>query len=183
MKVRTKLLGGFFIVVAIGGFLGALGLYIDKKLVDLSRETLFLAETRTSISSILNTHYVWRHNLSQAVYTDAAFTGSIDPRTCALGSWLNSGEARGLDDPEFISLLREIMEPHNIIHEKAGEIVNHLANGEIDETLAIFQEMVLPNTQQVIDILGSMQERYGVLLNEKINEIYDTGIKYFNASS
>ncbi|MCL2128554.1 MAG: HAMP domain-containing protein, partial [Treponema sp.] len=178
MKIRAKLSVGFFIVVAIGLFLGALGLYIDRKLVSLSEDTLFLADTRTSISSILNAHYVWRHNLSETVYTNAPFTGSIDPETCALGSWLKSDDAKKLTDPEFTSLLSQIIGPHETIHEKAGEIVSHLANGETDEAVKIFKEVVLPNTLNVINILGKMQDRYGALLEGKINEIHSTGVVF-----
>ncbi|GBU29237.1 hypothetical protein R84B8_02801 [Treponema sp. R8-4-B8] len=56
MKIRTKLFGGFAIVVAIGIFLGAAGLYSNKKLTSSSDVILNLADTRTSISSILSSH-------------------------------------------------------------------------------------------------------------------------------
>jgi len=68
MKIRRKLLVGFSIVVAIGMFLGALGLYIDTRLTSLSEDVLDLANTRSSISSILSSHYVWRHGLSETVF-------------------------------------------------------------------------------------------------------------------
>ena len=56
MKIRRKLLVGFSIVVGIGMFLGVLGLYIDTRLTSLSEEVLDLADTRSSISSILSSH-------------------------------------------------------------------------------------------------------------------------------
>ena len=180
MKIRAKLFSGFFIVVAIGIFLGALGLYTDTSLTSLSEDVLNIAETRTSISSILSSHYVWRQGLSETVYSEAAFTGSLDSTTCSLGRWVNSDEAKGMTDQEVVSLLAQIIEPHSFIHAKAGEIINHLNNGRTDEAIGIFRADVLPKTLEVINGLEKMQERYGVLLNDKIDEIYQIGTTFKN---
>ncbi|MDR1838297.1 MAG: methyl-accepting chemotaxis protein [Treponema sp.] len=180
MKIRRKLLVGFSIVVAIGMFLGALGLYIDTRLTSMSEEVLDLANTRTSISSILSSHYVWRHGLSETVYSGAAFTGSLDSTTCSLGRWVNSDEAKGMTDPEVVSLLNQIIEPHRFIHNKAGEIIDDLKNGETSDAITIFRVDVLPKTLEVITGLEKMQEQYGVLLNGKIDEIYQIGSMFKN---
>jgi methyl-accepting chemotaxis protein len=178
VKIRTRLFGGFFIVVGIGIFLGAVGLYVDRRLTFLSEDVLNLAETRTSISSILSSHYVWRHGLSETVYSEAAFAGSLDPKTCSLGRWLNSDEAKGMTDSEVVTMLNQIIEPHNFIHGKAAEVIDHLKNGEIAEAVRIFRVEVLPKTLEVITGLEKMQERYGVLLNNKIDEIYQIGSSF-----
>jgi len=180
MKIRRKLLVGFSIVVAIGMFLGMIGLYIDTRLTSLSEDVLDLADTRTSISSILSSHYVWRHGLSETVYSEAAFAGSLDSTTCSLGKWVNSDEAKAMTDPEVVSMLNQIIEPHRFIHDKAGEIVNHLKNGETAEAVRKFRVDVLPKTLEVITGLEKMQERYGILLNDKIDEIYEVGTKFKN---
>ncbi|MCL1992245.1 MAG: methyl-accepting chemotaxis protein [Spirochaetes bacterium] len=174
MKIRTKLLGGFAIVVVIVVFLGFLGMHINRTFDTLSIETVHLSETRTSISSILNTHYIWRHGLLQAVYACQPFTGSLDPRTCSLGAWLAGPEAQALDDPIFLSLLNDIHPPHDLIHWEAEVIVNLLADGEQEEAERVLQELVLPHTLQVIDILVRMQDRYGELLYNKMEETQQT---------
>ena len=178
MKIRRKLLVGFSIVVGIGMFLGALGLYIDTRLTSLSEEVLGLANTRSSISSILSSHYVWRHGLSETVYSGAAFAGSLDSTTCSLGKWVNSDEAKGMTDPEVVAMLNQIIEPHRFIHAKAGEIVDHLRRGETDQAVTKFRVDVLPKTLEVITGLEKMQEEYGVLLSEKIDEIYRIGTMF-----
>jgi methyl-accepting chemotaxis protein len=178
MKIRVKLFGGFFIVVAIGVLLGALGLYSNKKLTASSEDILQLAETRTSISSILSSHYVWRHGMSETVYSEAAFTGSLDSTACSLGKWLNSDEAKKVIDPEVVSMINQIVEPHRFIHNKAGEIINDLKNEEKYETVNKFRVEVLPKTLEVISGLEKMQERYGVLLNDKINEVHQIGLMF-----
>jgi len=175
MKIRRKLLVGFSIVVGIGMFLGVLGLYIDTRLTSLSEEVLDLADTRSSISSILSSHYVWRHGLSETVYSGVAFAGSLDSTTCSLGKWVNSDEAKAITDPEVVAMLNQIIEPHRFIHAKAGEIVDHLKRGETDQAVTKFRVDVLPKTLEVITGLEKMQEQYGVLLNAKIDEIYQIG--------
>ena len=175
MKIRTKLFGGFLIVVGIGVLLGILGLNNDRKLVSLSQEILYLAEIRSTFSSVLSAHYVWRHGLTEAVYAGIPFTGSLDGSTCSLGQWLRSDAARNLADPEVAEMLRHINEPHDFIHATAKVIIDHLQNGETEEAERIFRGEVLPRTQQVISDLETIQDRYGVLLNDKINQIYEIG--------
>ena len=178
MKIRVTLFGSFLIVATMGIFLGLLGLYSNSKLVSLSEDVLDLAETRTSISSILNSHYIWRHGLSETVYSGAAFTGSLDSTACSLGKWLDSDQVKELTDPEVISRLNSIVEPHHFIHSMAGEIINNLNNGETDEAVNKFREQVLPKTLEVISGLEVMQDRYSGILNDKISDIYDTGTIY-----
>jgi methyl-accepting chemotaxis protein len=176
MKIRVKLFGGFFIVVAIGTFLGALGFYSNRKLTSLSEEILHLEEIRIKITSILNSHYIWRQGLSETVYTGRAFTGSLDSSACSLGSYLNSEDVRKLNDPEAVSMLNQVVEPHRFIHSKAGEIINHLKNGETDEAIKKFNEEVLPKTLEVISGLEKIEERYGSLISGNVSEINRIGL-------
>jgi methyl-accepting chemotaxis protein len=178
MKVRTKLFGGFVIAAAIGVFLGVMGLYSNQKLTVSSEVTLGLSETRSRISSILGSHYNWRHGLSETVHGGAEFTGSLDSTACSLGTWLKSDEIKAVTDPEVLLLLKQIVEPHNFIHGKAGEIINLIKNGETDKSRKMFREEVLPETQKVISSLDKMNNRYGVLLDEKNREIYNLGMTF-----
>ena len=178
MKIRTKIFGGFIIVVAIGIFLGAVGFYSNKKLTSSSEEMLHLSETRSIITSILSSHYSWRQSLSEAAYSGTTFTGSLDSATCSLGIWLKSDEIKKVTDPEEVSLLHLIIEPHDLIHARAGEIVTHLDNGEKDEAVKKFREEVLPTAREVISDLEKMNDRYDVLLREKTHEIYNLGLMF-----
>ena len=175
MKIRTKLLGGFFIIVVIGVFLGVLGYYSNVKLTSASGDILNLSETSTSISTVLNSHFVWRNGLLQTVYTGVPFTGSLDSTTCSLGRWINSDEVKNITDPEVLSLLNQIIEPHRFIHAKAGEIIDHVKNEEFAEALEKLNGEVLPRTENVISGLEKMQGRYIVLVNDEIKGEYQTG--------
>ena len=126
MKIRIKLFGSFSIIVVIGVLLGAVGYYSNTKLTSSSQAILRLSEVRMSITEILNSHFLWREKLLDTVYTGAAFTGALDSNACTLGKYLNGDEVKKMTDPEAVLLLNQIVEPHRIIHSKAGEIVNHL---------------------------------------------------------
>ena len=163
------------IVAAIGALLGGIGLYGDYSLTLASEDMLELSKTSSSISSILNSHYTWRHGLSEAVYAGMPFTGSLDSTACSLGTWLRSDEAREVEDPEVVALIGQIIEPHNFIHDGARRILSHFDNGEFDEGTRIFREEVLPRTQEVISGLQRMNDRYGILLSDKAHETYNLG--------
>ena len=175
MKIRRKLLCGFIIIAAIGAFLGIIGLYCNKKLTASTEYLLGISETESNISAILNSHYDWRHGLTQAVYSGSEFTGSLDSASCSLGNWLKDKTINAVTDPELISLLGSIIEPHDFIHAKARDIIGHLNNGEAAEATMIFRKEVLPRTQEVISSLLKMNEEYSVLLHGKTKETYNFG--------
>ena len=180
MKIRSKLFSGFSVVVIIGVFLGAMGLYSISQLVFTSEDLLDRSEARTGITTALTGHYVWRHGLTETVYTGAPFTGSLDYNTCAFGNWLSSEYSQSLTDPEIIAMRDEIIEPHRFIHTEAGIILAHIENGRTDEALRIFRDEVLPATQTVINGLGNMNNYYGGVLDEIIVDIQTIGNVFQN---
>ena len=178
MKIRIKLISGFTVIALIGVFLGIIGLYSNQKITDATEVLLDLSKRSESISSILNTHYNWRHALSETVYSGAEFTGSLDPTACALGVWLKGDEVKLINDEEIITMLHNIIAPHDHIHIEAREILNYFKNERPDDAVMHFRENVLPKTQEVIGDLNKINDRYGVLLGERTQEIYDLGMMF-----
>jgi methyl-accepting chemotaxis protein len=170
MKIRTKLFGGFFIVVVIGIILGVVGYYSNIELSSSADYIHNLSDVRMSITTILNSHFVWRQGLTDTVYTGAKFTGSLDSTACSLGKYLSGEEVKKLADPEAVELLNNVIEPHRFIHSKAGEISNHIDKGESDAAVKKLKDEVFPKTLEVISNLEKIQTRYGDLLNDVIVE-------------
>jgi methyl-accepting chemotaxis protein len=152
MKIRAKLFGGFFIVIAIGITLGVVGYYSIRQITSTSADIRRRTGIKSNVSSILGSHYVWRHGLTEKVYAGTAFTGSLDSTACSLGKWLN-GDVKEVRDPEVLEYIKQIVEPHRVIHSKAGDIIRHFDNAETDAAVKIFKEEVLPTTQDVISLL------------------------------
>ena len=170
MKIRIKLFGGFFIVVAIGVLLGMVGYYSNTKITSSSEHVLRVSEVRGTITSILNSHFIWRQGLTDTVYTEAVFTGSLDFTTCSLGKYLNSPDVKKMTDPVAVSLLSQVVEPHRLIHAKAGEIINLMKNGDSGEASRMLKEDIYPKTLEVISGLEKIQTRYDEMTNDIIKD-------------
>ena len=178
MKIRTKLFSSFFIVVAIGMFLGVMGLNNNRRLFYLSEKTIEMGETRAHISAALNAHFIWRHDLSEAVYSGVRFTGGLDGTQCGFGLWLYSTAFYEVTDPEAVSLLNQIDEPHLFIHSRAGDIVNHINNGEMDEAIRIFREDIITTMDFLITQFTRLDGRYGELIDDTMSEIHYNSLQF-----
>ena len=110
-NIQAKLVGGFSIIALIGAFLGITGLYNNNKLTNSAEDIIHVTEIEANVSSILSSHYNWRHNLTESVYSEKPFTGSLDPNTCSLGKWLLSDEVKKITNPDLAALLQEIIPP------------------------------------------------------------------------
>ena len=163
MKVGTKILAGFIAVAIVGLLIGAVGVISTQRLAKQSTDLQKLLQESSSVRNVLNAHYVWRHGLTMAVMTEGDFSGSLDPNTCALGQWLNSEEAKNIQDPDILSLLDKIKEPHAYIHNEASAVLNHLSQGDQNAAQEELVNNILPVTQEVIDTLYEIQGIYGTL--------------------
>jgi len=178
MKIRTKLFGGFFIIVAIGVFLGIVGYFSNMKLTSSSADILRLSKVRMNITSILNAHFIWIQGLSNTVYAGVPFTGSLDAASCSLGKYLLSEEREEVVDKEAVLLLNNVVEPHNFIHNKARGIIEYLNNDKKDKAVKNLVMDIYPKTIEVINDLEQIETRYGDMLNEIIIENTDLGIMF-----
>lgn len=164
--VRTRILTGFIIVLAIGMVLGAAGIISINVLRSMSNQQDEMQIASDRISQVLIAHYNWRQTLTEAVLNESDFTGSLDPTTCALGSFLNSAEAQSIKDTEALNLLEQVKTPHAYIHTEAAKIQEFISAKNIDEAIRYFNEYVSPTTAEVIAGLTAIDQRYGVLLDE-----------------
>lgn len=116
-------------------------------------------------------HYKWIANLSNALYADKEFTGSIDPTTCVLGQWLY-GEA-GTDDAEILALRSEIEPLHKALHESATLVLD-LHKSDPAEAQKYFQETIQANLATLVSKIDSIIERSGVLNEESAKVMAQT---------
>jgi len=175
MSIRIKNLIGFAVIAVFGASLGQIGLTSVRTLLDMTNELYKIEKTSAGVSGVLNRHYVWRQGLTEAVLADSEFKGSLDPNACALGQWLKSEAAKNISDPEVLSLLQRIQDPHAYIHNEAKNTLEHIQAGKGDEAIKHLKEAVLPKTQEVIALLNRMEERFAALADEKTSEMVKAG--------
>ena len=99
-----------------------------------------LQHDTASFSNILNAHYSWRNGLTETAMSGKTFAGSLNPETCALGSWLRSEDAKSVKDPEILALLKKIDAPHDFIHHNAA--VEAARAGQYGKGFAVVAEEV-----------------------------------------
>ena len=159
----------------IGTIIGIVGLISAQMLTRLSEELHETDIESAGITSVLNAHYNWRQNLTEAVLTGSDFTGSLDPETCALGKWTNSEEAKNISDPEIRAMFDKLKAPHEFIHNDAKTVVTYMQLGDIESARREVINVILPQTQEVITILSEMEDRYAEMTEGKSKEILQLG--------
>ena len=171
MNIRTKILGGFIIVVILGASLGIIGALSIQNITGMVADLHGMQDESNAFANILNAHYTWRNNLTETVMTGKEFSGSLDPRGCGLGLWLSSEEFAKITDPELKRLLDGIFTPHDAIHNGAGPLIDKLAAGDNVGAIEDFNHVILPNFNTVISTLNQVRTRYELLVGEKNDDI------------
>jgi methyl-accepting chemotaxis protein len=165
MSIRGKILGTTLFVTMLGMVLGVSGL-ISARLSAVKTSELRAYSARShEFTPILNAHYSWRNELTDAVLINGEFKGSLDPKTCALGKWLNSEAAKALTDARVIELLSRISDPHDFIHHEAGYVISYLNAGDKDNATSYLVDRILPRCDEVISSLLEINERYAELID------------------
>ena len=171
MTIRMKIILALVLMAVIGLLLGIVGLVTANNMTALSKDLHKLEIEGREASGILSAHYRWRHSLVEAVLTESEFTGQLDPNRCALGTWFVSDVAQNITDSEVLSKLEGITAPHSFIHTEARRVKESLDAGDIETAKNELVNTILPTTQQVIDTLTEISDRYETLVEEKSVEI------------
>ncbi|MDE7193222.1 MAG: CZB domain-containing protein, partial [Oscillospiraceae bacterium] len=132
---------------------------IDKTQTANTQTNALLAKARTAETA----HYKWSANLSNALYAETEFTGSMDPTTCALGQWLY-GEA-GTDDPEVLKLRSDLEALHKELHGSAAEVLEQYKSSPVDAQ-QYYQTTIQGNLTTLVGILDQVIERGETLRTE-----------------
>ncbi len=132
---------------------------IDKTQTTNTQTNSLLAKARTAETA----HYKWSANLSNALYADTEFTGSMDPTTCVLGQWLY-GEA-GTDDAEVLKLRGDLEAPHKELHGSASQVLEQYTSSPTDAQ-QYYQTTIQGNLTTLVGILDKVIERGETLRTE-----------------
>ncbi|MCL2020172.1 MAG: methyl-accepting chemotaxis protein [Oscillospiraceae bacterium] len=171
LKVSQKMTVGFASILLLAMLIGAVGIVSSSIFLSNIEKLHKFNGEHEGIIGITKAHYTWRHNLMMAIATGDEFKGSVDPATCALGSWLGGEVAKNIDDPETLKMLSDLKAPHDFIHYEAANVVKYLDEGNLEEAQRITFEEILPKTQEVLDLLSTSEDRYGYLIEELDAEI------------
>ena len=175
LSVRSKIAVGFMLIAAVGLALGITGILSVTTFTGATRNLLDTKHHSDQVGNVLQAHFIWRQGITEAVATGAEFKGSLDPNTCALGNWLNSPEAKSITDPEILSLLNSVLDPHAYIHTNAARVIDSLQAGNPEEAQHLLASDILPKTQDVISLLTQIDSCYATLMEEMTDGIIEQG--------
>jgi len=161
-------------ITIISAILGTMGLVSTRILHGISNELYELQNEQDHVLSVINAHYLWRQEITEAVLNGREFDGSLDPNTCAIGEWHNSDFIVNLKDPELLRALEKIREPHDFIHYKASDIIALIQERKTMDAITYLDDVIFPPLDDVILSLEDMEVRYAQLVMEKSEE--GTGI-------
>ena len=125
-------------------------------------------------------HYKWATNLSNALYSDMEFTGSMDPTACTLGQWLYGEPDTG---DEVIQSLRDQLEPlHRELHESASQALDLITTSSRASAQRFYQTTIFPNVSTLVEILDQVVER-GEEISAASSKEMDLTIKLMHITS
>ncbi|MDR0468978.1 MAG: methyl-accepting chemotaxis protein [Peptococcaceae bacterium] len=174
IKFKAKMLISFALVLTLTVILGVTSYYAVHTLTKMTEELSSLEKTNTSISKVLNAHYIWRQGITETGLSGKEFSGSLDPDACALGKWKDSEEAKSITDPQVRALIEQIDEPHRFIHTEAKKVIQSVQEGDI-KTATEHLNVILPKTQEVISGLMAIVDQYADLNEKKNDEVVKLG--------
>lgn len=128
-------------------------------------DNVLAASTLNQVQRAETAHYKWSANLSNALYSDAEFTGSMDHTACVLGQWLYSD--LDLEDAEIDSLRSQIEPLHKELHASAGTALELYADDK-GQAQQYYQETILPNLNTLVGLLEKVVERSETLSGEYV---------------
>ena len=137
----------------------------------LQNDNISAADTLKRVQSAETAHYKWSANLSNALYSDTEFTGSMDHTSCVLGKWLYSDLE--LEDAEIDSLRGRIEPLHKELHASAGTALELYANDK-GQAQQYYQETILPNLSTLVGLLEDVVERSKTLSDEYTSRLNRT---------
>lgn len=166
LKVSMKMLAGFGAVIIAILVLAIIGIVGLSQMNKGSDEQTFLDNASISAYNVASAHYDWLLGLSNAVFLGTEFTGSTDPETCSLGQWKKSDFVTSTDDTEILNKLKDLDEPHRLIHQKAIEIVNALKNGDKETAAQLYTNEVAPRVTETIKFLKEIASKYTTMAGD-----------------
>ncbi len=122
---------------------------------DTQKSSIEAAALLDTIEKAEVAHYKWSSGLSNALYAEKEFTGSIDPTTCVLGQWVY-GEI-DTDDEKVLALRDEIEPLHKELHESASYVLEMMKT-DSQGAQAYYQNTIQANLTTLVGMLDQVVE-------------------------
>ncbi|MBM7867481.1 hypothetical protein GTO89_13105 [Heliobacterium gestii] len=168
-NLRAKIIGGFALLfLFLAGLFGA-DTYLSYQVIVLQDQALDQQKEAQFMLELENAHLVWMTDLKESLLTGKSFTGTLDHTKCKLGSWyyeyMTTAEYQQMS-PEMKSALKELEEPHRLLHAYGGEAAALINSGKLAEAEKVYQQKLTPVTEKTYSLIRQ-------LMNDKLTRSAD----------
>lgn len=181
MKKSIKKIVSVRIAFALASILlfSFLTTYNILRIEHTQEEAVAVHETQMKAQKAEAAHYRWTINLSEALFSNAQFTGSTDHTSCVLGQWIY-GDA-GTEDREILEL-RSQMEPlHKELHQSAVTALEMLES-DPEGVYAYYNETIQGKLTTLVGLLNRVIE-LSYEINTDTEETLDSTIKIMHGTT
>ncbi len=166
LTIRKKLLGGFALVLILMIIIGFVSFNGTNEMEEANYQVRDTMDEVQDLTQLELDHVEWLGELSEAILMGESFEGELDYAECNFGEWyydlLESEEFDNLSSSMQDDLL-EIEEPHRLLHQSAGDIVEILENDDLtteerqEQALEIYQAESQVYIAEVASLLGDIR--------------------------
>ena len=160
LKLRTRIVGGLLCVFMLAVAMGIFGIYTITYVNRAQEEIYLMTELSDTAVQLVEAHHIWRYNLAWAFLYNRPFTGGLDPHTCIYGRWLEGPMPHMVDDPQVMTLIDAIFQPHYDLHVQGAAALRLREEGRMEEALDLLYRIVFPAGVESTERINALRNRY-----------------------
>ncbi|MZP28919.1 chemotaxis protein [Heliobacterium undosum] len=158
-NLRAKIFGGFALLFVFLAGLFGVDTYLAFRVIGFQDESLTQQKEAQFMLELENAHLVWMNDLKESLLTEKSFTGILDHTKCKLGTWYyeytTTAEYQQMS-PEMKSVLKELEEPHRLLHAYGAEAAALINSGKLDEAEKVYRQKLTPVTDKTYSLLREL---------------------------
>lgn len=157
-------------VIAVGLF-SCLTTFNIMRIKDTLAESNEAADMLDRVERAEVAHYKWAANLSNSLYANTEFTGSLDPTGCVLGQWLYGDF--NLEDAEIERLRTQIEPLHKQLHASASTALE-LHSNSAPRGQQYYMETIQADLTELVGLLDQVVARGTVIADASSQRMIGT---------
>ncbi|NPA95691.1 MAG: hypothetical protein GXO58_09730 [Thermodesulfobacteria bacterium] len=113
------------------------------------------ALTKAKLMGAVLAHFTWAEKIRLAIMMDTEPDVELDPHACFMGQWLDEATSESAFSPEII---RRISHVHEILHEKAKELIELTRKGtRRKDRLTFFLTEMQPAMTELLELVNEIK--------------------------
>jgi methyl-accepting chemotaxis protein len=124
---------------------------VNNQVVEMSQQLMDMDLTQPDLLKQRMAEFEIAHNAllantSRLVLSSVPFEGGENATTCPLGQWMDNP---GTTNPEILTLINQLRQPHTDLHRQVARIKNLMANGQWETARDLLTNELYPTSEEV----------------------------------